>query len=182
MLKHKGGLHNAAIMRPLRRAPGAIPTRQPWSAGWRPVARADRAGRARQVKIYSHSPEGVVTVKFRSADAAAQCLALMAGRFFGGRRLVAELWDGVATWHAAKPKETPEEQAARLEAFARALEAGKAGGAEGGAEGGKEGGTHGGAEGGAEGPKEGGAEGGAAGPKEGAMEGVVEGEREEGIA
>lgn len=92
-------------------------------------ARADRAGRARQVKIYSHSPEGVVTVKFRSADAAAQCLALMAGRFFGGRRLVAELWDGVATWHAAKPKETPEEQAARLEAFARALEAGKAGGA-----------------------------------------------------
>ena len=145
-------------------------------------ARADRAARARQVKIYSHSPEGVVTVKFRSADAAAQCLALMAGRFFGGRRLAAELWDGVATWHAAKPKETPEEQAARLEAFARALEAGKEGGAEAGAEAGAEGGKEGGTEGGAVGPKEGGAEEGAAGPKNGGMEGVVEGGQEEGIA
>lgn len=80
---------------------------------------------AGQVKVYHHSPEGVVTVKFRSPEAAQSCIRLMAGRFFGGRRLEAELWDGIATWHAAKPAETPEEQAARLEAFARELEAGE---------------------------------------------------------
>ena len=78
---------------------------------------------AGQVKVYHHSPEGVVTVKFRSPEAAQSCIRLMAGRFFGGRRLEAEPWDGIATWHAAKPAETPEEQAARLEAFARELEA-----------------------------------------------------------
>lgn len=79
-----------------------------------------------QVKVYQHSPDGIVTVKFRAPEAAQSCIRLMAGRFFGGRRLAAALWDGVTVFYVPKPAETPEEQAARLEAFARELEAGKA--------------------------------------------------------
>ena len=75
--------------------------------------------------MYQHSPDGVVTVKFRSPEAAQSCIRLMSGRFFGGRRLEAALWDGVAVFYAPKPAETAEEQAARLEAFARELEEGR---------------------------------------------------------
>ncbi|KAK9833990.1 hypothetical protein WJX81_001143 [Elliptochloris bilobata] len=84
-----------------------------------------KLGAVDKVKVYHHSTDGVVTVKFRSPEAAQSCIRLMSGRFFGGRRLEAELWDGVATWHAPKPAETAEEQAARLEAFARELEEGE---------------------------------------------------------
>lgn len=91
-----------------------------------PFAVPDVLQRRRQVKVYQHSPEGVVTVKFRAPEAAQSCIRLMAGRFFGGRRLEAALWDGVAVFYVPKPTETAEEQAARLEAFARELEAGKA--------------------------------------------------------
>ena len=91
-----------------------------------PCAVFNALQRRRQVKVYQHSPGGVVTVKFRAPEAAQSCIRLMAGRFFGGRRLEAALWDGVTVFYVPKPAETPEEQAARLEAFARELEAGKA--------------------------------------------------------
>ena len=91
-----------------------------------PLACPMHSGAARQVKVYQHSPDGVVTIKFRSPEAAQSCIRLMSGRFFGGRRLEAALWDGATVFYAPKPVETAAEQAARLEAFARELEEGKA--------------------------------------------------------
>ena len=76
-----------------------------------------------QVRIFQHHPEGVVSVKFRTPDAAAACIRVMEGRFFGGRRLEAALWDGVANFNVKRAGESAEEQAARLEAYAAALEA-----------------------------------------------------------
>ena len=35
--------------------------------------------RCRQVKVYHHSPDGVVTVKFRAPEAAQSCIRLMSG-------------------------------------------------------------------------------------------------------
>jgi HIV Tat-specific factor 1 len=72
--------------------------------------------------VYQYHPEGVVSIKFRTDDAAQACLKLMNGRFFGGRQLTAEMWDGLTNYNVKKPKETAEEQAARLERFAAEIE------------------------------------------------------------
>lgn len=61
--------------------------------------------------------------------ALAQCIQIMNGRFFGGRQVVAALWDGIAQFYVkpAKPdKETEEEQQKRLEKYAAELEAAEA--------------------------------------------------------
>ncbi|GFR48565.1 hypothetical protein Agub_g10467 [Astrephomene gubernaculifera] len=81
-----------------------------------------KLGGIEKVRIFKHNPQGIVTVRFRTAEAAQQCVALMHGRYFGGRRLEAFMWDGFTNYNV-KPKETAEEEQARLEAFARELEA-----------------------------------------------------------
>jgi HIV Tat-specific factor 1 len=50
------------------------------------------------VRLYKAHPEGVVTVKFRTQDAAQQCLEVMDGRWFGGQRIVVALWDGLTNY------------------------------------------------------------------------------------
>lgn len=56
-----------------------------------------------------------------------QCIAIMEGRFFGGRQIEAALWDGIQQFHFKPVKqsaaETEEEQQARLERFAAEIEA-----------------------------------------------------------
>ena len=80
---------------------------------------------ARQVRVFPAHPEGVVSVKFKLPDPAAECVRLMHGRFFGGRQLHAALWDGVTNYGVVKAVETEEDEQARLERFAAELEAGK---------------------------------------------------------
>ena len=77
-----------------------------------------------QVKVFSLHPEGIISVKFKTPDAAMQSIKTMAGRFFGGRQVEAHLWDGI-TKYGGKPTETAEEQAARLEAFTASIEQGE---------------------------------------------------------
>lgn len=47
-----------------------------------------------QLRLFTGHPEGVVTIKFGSVEAADECVRLMNGRFFGGRQLEAAKWDG----------------------------------------------------------------------------------------
>ncbi len=77
-----------------------------------------------QVRVFQYHPEGVVSVKFKDEDAAQGCIKLMDGRFFGGRQVSAGLWDGITNYNVKKPKESIEEQAARLERFAAEIEDG----------------------------------------------------------
>ncbi|EFJ47624.1 hypothetical protein VOLCADRAFT_91952 [Volvox carteri f. nagariensis] len=86
------------------------------------LAGCTKLGTIEKVRIFKHNPQGIVTVRFRTPEAAHQCVALMNGRYFGGRQLHAFMWDGFTNYNV-KPKETPEEEQARLEAFARELEA-----------------------------------------------------------
>lgn len=85
-------------------------------------AECGKLGPIEKVRIFKHNPEGVVTVRFKAIEPAQQCVALMNGRYFGGRKLEALMWDGFTNYNV-KPKESAEEEAARLEAFARELEA-----------------------------------------------------------
>ncbi|KAG2450736.1 hypothetical protein HYH02_004574 [Chlamydomonas schloesseri] len=85
-------------------------------------AECTKLGHIDKVRIFKHNPQGVVTVRFRTPDAAQACVGLMNGRYFGGRKLEAFMWDGFTNYNV-KPKESAEEEQARLEAFAAELEA-----------------------------------------------------------
>lgn len=75
-----------------------------------------------RLKVFPHHPDGVCSVQFKTAEAAAKCIGLMHGRWFGGNQVEAALWDGVTNYHVQK-KETEAEQALRLERYAAELEA-----------------------------------------------------------
>ncbi|PNW70131.1 hypothetical protein CHLRE_17g707050v5 [Chlamydomonas reinhardtii] len=85
-------------------------------------AECSKLGHIDKVRIFKHNPQGVVTIRFRTPDAAQACVGLMNGRYFGGRKLEAFMWDGFTNYNV-KPKESAEEEQARLEAFAAELEA-----------------------------------------------------------
>ena len=74
-----------------------------------------------QVRVFHMNPQGIVMIKFKTDDAAAKCLEVMEGRYFGGRRVSARMWDGIANYHVKKT-ETAEEQQARLEKFSEQIE------------------------------------------------------------
>ena len=74
-----------------------------------------------QVRVFKTNPEGVVSIKFLTAEAAQECVRLMDGRWFARRQLQAFMWDGYTNYNV-KIQETEEEQRARLEAFARDIE------------------------------------------------------------
>eukprot|EP00879_Flechtneria_rotunda_P023463 GHRR01024819.1.p1 GENE.GHRR01024819.1~~GHRR01024819.1.p1 ORF type:complete len:251 (+),score=88.02 GHRR01024819.1:244-996(+) len=87
------------------------------------LAECVRLGPVDKVRVYANHPDGVVSVKFKKEEPAAACLNLMNGRFFGGQRLVAHMWDGLTNYNVKVPKkESAEEEAARLEVFAKELE------------------------------------------------------------
>jgi hypothetical protein len=53
-----------------------------------------------QIRVFKTHPDGVVSVKFKDIEPAQKCISLMHGRFFGGRRLEAALWDGFTNYSA----------------------------------------------------------------------------------
>lgn len=75
-----------------------------------------------QVKVFAGNPKGIVSVKFKTEEGAQACLNKMNGRFFGGRQVVAKLWDGFTNYNV-KLQESEEQIQARREQFAREIEA-----------------------------------------------------------
>ena len=63
-----------------------------------------------------------MSVKFKAEELAQECITAMHGRFFGGRKVQATMWDGLTNYNV-KLQETPEQEAARRERFAREIEA-----------------------------------------------------------
>ena len=74
-----------------------------------------------QVRVFHMNPQGIVMVKFKTDDAAAKCLEVMEGRYFGCKKVSAHMWDGITNYHVKK-KESAEEQQARLEKFSAQIE------------------------------------------------------------
>ena len=83
-----------------------------------------RFGEVRKVKVFSTNPDGVVSARFATEAAAEACVSAMRGRWFGGNRLDARLWDGATNYAktGVADDETEAEQNARLEKFAADLE------------------------------------------------------------
>ncbi|KAL3133307.1 hypothetical protein ABBQ38_007186 [Trebouxia sp. C0009 RCD-2024] len=80
-----------------------------------------KMGPVEKVRVFHMNPQGIVMVKFKTDEAAAKCIEVMEGRYFGGKRVSAHMWDGIANYHVKK-QETAEEQQARLDKFAQQIE------------------------------------------------------------
>lgn len=95
-----------------------------------------KAGEVEKVTIFEGSERGVAAVRFKNADDAEKCVAMMHERQFGTNQLTCELFDGVSDYRvrpslvgssgpeSGDAKESIEEQERKLEGFAEWLEAG----------------------------------------------------------
>lgn len=48
--------------------------------------------------VYQRHPDGVASVAFKNPEEADMCVAALNARWFGGRQLSAQLWDGVTDY------------------------------------------------------------------------------------
>ncbi|RHZ76044.1 hypothetical protein Glove_208g36 [Diversispora epigaea] len=86
----------------------------------------EKLGEVTNVILYDKEPEGVVSVKFKEKLSADACVLKMNGRFFAGRRIEAQIFDGKRKFQktGSKSNETEEEESKRLEKYAKWLEKG----------------------------------------------------------
>jgi len=80
---------------------------------------AKKIGETEKVTVFERNPEGVVAVKFKLPASAEECIGIMNDRFFGGRQITCDFWDGATNYVV---KETAEKEEARLESFGNWLE------------------------------------------------------------
>lgn len=57
-----------------------------------------KCGPIDKITVFSQHPKGVVIVKFATSFAAQECVRIMDGRFFGGKKLRCMFWDGVTNY------------------------------------------------------------------------------------
>lgn len=78
----------------------------------------EKFGQAKKVIIFDRHPDGVASVAFKETEEADACVAALNGRWFGGRQLSAELWDGVTDYQV---EETSREREERLKEWSKFL-------------------------------------------------------------
>ncbi len=62
------------------------------------VVECEKCGPIDKITVFSTHPKGVVIIKFHTSFAAQECIRIMDGRYFGGRRLRSMFWDGVTNY------------------------------------------------------------------------------------
>lgn len=58
------------------------------------TAQIGKIGEIKRIRFFENHPDGVVEVKFALDKDAQKCIQQLNGRFFDGRQLVCEYWDG----------------------------------------------------------------------------------------
>jgi HIV Tat-specific factor 1 len=62
------------------------------------VSECEKCGAIEKITVFSKNPRGIVIVKFGTAFAAQECVRILDGRFFGGRKIKAFFWDGKSNY------------------------------------------------------------------------------------
>lgn len=88
------------------------------------ASECSKFGELEKVTIFSSNPRGICIVRFKTAYAAQECIRIMDGRYFAGRRIKSYFWDGSTNYsitsHSNKILEDEEKQ--RLDEFGSWLE------------------------------------------------------------
>lgn len=78
-----------------------------------------KRGEVRKVVIYDRHPEGIAQINMSCPEEADECVKLLDGRWFGKRKITAEIWDGKTKFKIA---ETDAEISQRLDKWDKFLE------------------------------------------------------------
>ncbi|KAG7517084.1 HIV Tat-specific factor 1 [Solea senegalensis] len=79
----------------------------------------EKFGEVKKVILFDRHPDGVASVAFKDPDQADACISSFNGRWFGGRQLTAEAWDGTTDYQI---EETSREREERLKGWSTFLE------------------------------------------------------------
>ncbi|XP_030009857.1 17S U2 SnRNP complex component HTATSF1 isoform X2 [Sphaeramia orbicularis] len=79
----------------------------------------EKFGEVKKVIIFDRHPDGVASVAFKEPEQADGCIQSFNGRWFGGRQLSAQLWDGTTDYQV---EETTREREERLKGWSSFLE------------------------------------------------------------
>jgi len=77
----------------------------------------EKFGEVKKVIVFDRNKEGVCSLAFATFEAADACLPVMNGRWFGGRRISAERWDGVTNYKIEETEEQKEERLGEWERY-----------------------------------------------------------------
>uniref|UniRef100_A0A8C7XJE0 17S U2 SnRNP complex component HTATSF1 n=1 Tax=Oryzias sinensis TaxID=183150 RepID=A0A8C7XJE0_9TELE len=81
----------------------------------------EKFGGVKKVVLFDRHPDGVASVAFKEPEEADACILSFNGRWFGGRQLIAHLWDGTTDYQV---EETTREREERLKGWSAFLEGG----------------------------------------------------------
>ncbi|CAJ1063606.1 HIV Tat-specific factor 1 isoform X1 [Xyrichtys novacula] len=84
----------------------------------------EKFGEVKKVILFDRHPDGVASIAFKEPEQADACILSFNGRWFGGRQLSAQLWDGQTDYQV---EETSREREERLKGWSSFLEEGKQG-------------------------------------------------------
>ncbi|KAM5315351.1 LOW QUALITY PROTEIN: 17S U2 SnRNP complex component HTATSF1-like [Glossophaga mutica] len=77
-------------------------------------------GRIRKLLLFDRHPDGVASVSFRDPEEADYCIQTLNGRWFGGRQITAQVWDGTTDYQVEESSREREERLKGWEAFLNA--------------------------------------------------------------
>ncbi|XP_054262293.1 HIV Tat-specific factor 1 homolog [Macrosteles quadrilineatus] len=81
-----------------------------------------KCGAVKKVVVFDRHPEGVAQISFKEFEAADACIQLLNGRWFGQRKITAELWDGHTKYKITETDEEIQARRAKWEKFLLAEE------------------------------------------------------------
>ncbi|XP_036127564.1 HIV Tat-specific factor 1 isoform X1 [Molossus molossus] len=82
-------------------------------------------GQIRKLLLFDRHPDGVASVSFRDPEEADYCIQTLDGRWFGGRQITAQVWDGTTDYQVEETTREREERLKGWEAFLNSPEANK---------------------------------------------------------
>ena len=74
-----------------------------------------KCGNIEKITVFSSNPRGVVIVKFSTSFAAQECIKLMNGRYFGGKKILCFFWDGVTNYSVVVKSDQQEDEEEKQE-------------------------------------------------------------------
>ncbi|XP_030065744.1 17S U2 SnRNP complex component HTATSF1 [Microcaecilia unicolor] len=77
----------------------------------------EKFGQVKKVIIFDRHPDGVASVSFKEPDECDRCIQALHGRWFGGRQLHAETWNGVTDYQVEETSREREERLKGWETF-----------------------------------------------------------------
>ncbi|XP_012412288.1 HIV Tat-specific factor 1 [Trichechus manatus latirostris] len=80
-------------------------------------------GQIKKLILFDRHPDGVASVSFRDPEEADYCIQTLDGRWFGGRQITAEAWDGTTDYQVEETTREREERLKGWEAFLSESEA-----------------------------------------------------------